>query len=113
VLHLDLHPGNVMLTSKGPVVIDWSNVRSGPAGADVAMTYLLMASSEVDDLPLQIRATVGAFRGTFIRHFLLAAHDDPGPHIARVARQRHDRPQCPAVGGGLAGAQGRRGRAGH
>src|SRR5271169_6725298 len=25
VLHLDLHPANVMLTSRGPVVIDWSN----------------------------------------------------------------------------------------
>ena len=88
VLHLDLHPGNVMLTSRGPVVIDWSNVRSGPAGADVAMAYLIMASSEVGDLPLPVRATVGALRGAFIRHFLLAARDDPAPHIARVARQR-------------------------
>ena len=25
VLHLDLHPGNVMMTRRGPVVIDWSN----------------------------------------------------------------------------------------
>jgi aminoglycoside phosphotransferase (APT) family kinase protein len=88
VLHLDLHPRNVMLTSRGPVVIDWSNVRSGPAGADVAMAYLIMASSEVDDLPLPVRTAVGAFRGAFIRHFLLAARDDPGPHIARVARHR-------------------------
>ena len=88
VLHLDLHPANVMLTTRGPVVIDWSNARSGPAGADVAMTYLLMASSEVDDFPLPVRAAVGALRGAFIRHFLLAARDDPAPHIARVARQR-------------------------
>jgi aminoglycoside phosphotransferase (APT) family kinase protein len=88
VLHLDLHPGNVMLTSRGPVVIDWSNASSGPAGADVAMAYLIMASSEVDDLPLPVRATVGALRGAFIRHFLLAATDDPAPHIARVARYR-------------------------
>ena len=88
VLHLDLHPGNVMLTSRGPVVIDWSNARSGPAGADVAMAYLIMASSEVDDLPLPVRASVGALRGAFIRHFLLAAGDDPAPHVARVARHR-------------------------
>ena len=88
VLHLDLHPGNVMLTSRGPVVIDWSNVRSGPAGADIAMAYLIMASSEIDDFPLRVRATVGAFRGAFIRYFLLAARDDPAPHIARVARHR-------------------------
>jgi aminoglycoside phosphotransferase (APT) family kinase protein len=88
VLHLDLHPGNVMLTSRGPVVIDWSNVRSGPAGADVAMAYLLMASSEVSDFPLPVRATVGALRKTFIRYFLLAARDDPAPYIAKVARHR-------------------------
>ncbi len=88
VLHLDLHPGNVMLTSRGPVVIDWSNVRRGPAGADVAMAYLIMASSEVDDLPLPVRVSAGALRGVFIRHFLAAANDDPAPHIATVARHR-------------------------
>jgi aminoglycoside phosphotransferase (APT) family kinase protein len=88
VLHLDLHPANVMLTSRGPVVIDWSSARSGPAGADVAMAYLIMASSEVNDLPLLVRGTVGTLRGGFIRQFLLAAKDDPDPHIARVARHR-------------------------
>jgi len=103
VLHLDLHPGNVMLTSRGPVVIDWSNVRSGPAGADVAMAYLVMASSDVDDLPLPVRASVGALRGAFIRQFLLAAKDDPAPHIARVARHRMtDRNVRPSEAGWLA-----------
>ena len=32
VLHLDLHPGNVMLTDDGPFVIDWSNGCAGEAG---------------------------------------------------------------------------------
>ena len=31
VLHLDLHPANVMLTSRGPVVIDWSKRACWPA----------------------------------------------------------------------------------
>jgi Ser/Thr protein kinase RdoA (MazF antagonist) len=48
VLHLDLHPANVMLTSSGPVVIDGTNARAGPAGPIVAMAYLIMGSSEVD-----------------------------------------------------------------
>ena len=51
VVHLDLHPRNVMLTPGGPVVIDWTNAAAGPAGADVAMADLIMASSDVDDLP--------------------------------------------------------------
>jgi Ser/Thr protein kinase RdoA (MazF antagonist) len=88
VLHLDLHPGNIMLTSRGPVVIDWSNTRSGPAGADVAMAYLIMASSEVDDLPVLIRPAVSSVRAAVIRHFLLGARDDPASHIVAVARLR-------------------------
>ena len=52
------------------------------------MAYLIMASSEVNDLPLLVRGTVSALRGAFIRQFLLAAKDDPAPHIARVARHR-------------------------
>lgn len=88
VLHLDLHPGNIMLTSRGPVVIDWSNGTAGPAGADVAMAYLIMASSEVDDLPALIRPAVSSVRTAVIRHFLRGATDDPSPHIATVARHR-------------------------
>ncbi len=88
VLHLDLHPGNVMLTSRGPMVIDWSNAAAGPAGADVAMAYLIMACSEVDDLPLLIRPVVSSVRATVVRHFMLDVQDDPVPHILTAARHR-------------------------
>ncbi|MGC4747437.1 phosphotransferase [Micromonospora sp. DT201] len=47
VLHLDLHPQNVMLTSHGPVVIDWRNAAEGPADLDVAMTALIFAEVAV------------------------------------------------------------------
>lgn len=47
VLHLDLHPGNVLLSSRGPVVIDWTNVSRGPAGFDAAVTHVLLSTSEV------------------------------------------------------------------
>jgi len=39
-------------------------------------------------LPLPVRPAVSAVRGAFVRQFLLAVRDDPGPRIARVARQR-------------------------
>jgi aminoglycoside phosphotransferase (APT) family kinase protein len=35
VLHLDLHPLNVMLGPKGPVVIDWPNARRGDPDVEV------------------------------------------------------------------------------
>jgi len=43
LLHLDLHPFNVLMSCSGPVVIDWCNARPGPAGLDIAMTALILA----------------------------------------------------------------------
>ena len=97
VLHLDLHPGNVMLTSRGPVVIDWTNVHAGTPGADVAMAYLIMASSQVDRLPVLVRPVARSVRSALIGQFCRAVSDDPGPHIAWVARERvRDRNVRPA-----------------
>ncbi|MET8262155.1 phosphotransferase [Micromonospora sp. NPDC005553] len=51
VLHLDLHPQNVMVTSRGPVLIDWRNATEGPADLDVAMTALILAEVAVSPDP--------------------------------------------------------------
>ena len=88
VLHLDLHPGNVMLTPAGPVVIDWSNVAAGPAAADVAMAWLIIATSEVDAPPLLLRPAISSVRAVLLRRFRALVRDDPGPELARVARAR-------------------------
>lgn len=88
MLHLDLHPANVMLTSRGPVVIDWSGVRAGPAGADVAMAYLIMASSDVDLISVALRPVVGRLRASLLRRFLADAQDDPKPYITSAAAAR-------------------------
>ena len=45
LLHLDLHPENVVLSPTGPVVIDWTNARSGEPAVDVAMTWLILETS--------------------------------------------------------------------
>jgi len=88
IVHLDLHPSNVMLTAGGPVVIDWTNAAAGPPGADVAMTYLIMASSDLDAVPPRIRPAVSGLRRVFLRRFRAAVRDDPGPYLAQVARYR-------------------------
>jgi aminoglycoside phosphotransferase (APT) family kinase protein len=88
VVHMDLHPANVMLTSRGPVVIDWVNARSGTPGADVAMAYLLMTTSELDLIPLWLRPAALWLRHVLVREFLRSVPDDPWPHIASVARAR-------------------------
>lgn len=45
LIHFDLHPDNVLVTPRGPVVIDWTNARGGSAAADVAMTWLILETS--------------------------------------------------------------------
>jgi hypothetical protein len=44
--HYDLHPANVMRSTKGPVVIDWPNAARGAPEADVARTLLLLGAGE-------------------------------------------------------------------
>jgi aminoglycoside phosphotransferase (APT) family kinase protein len=42
LVHLDLHPMNVMLSARGPIVIDWTGAARGHPLTDVAMTYVLL-----------------------------------------------------------------------
>jgi tRNA A-37 threonylcarbamoyl transferase component Bud32 len=47
IIHLDLHPINVIVSDDGPAVIDWANASRGDANADVALTWLLIASGDI------------------------------------------------------------------
>lgn len=42
LVHLDLHPMNVLMSARGPVVIDWPNAARGEPLGDVALTYVLL-----------------------------------------------------------------------
>ena len=76
VVHLDLHPLNVILSPKGPVLIDWTNARRGAAAADVALTWLLLTAAELPVTGVRARA-LGIVRAMFVRAFL--GHFDLGP----------------------------------
>ncbi|UOB13252.1 phosphotransferase [Streptomyces sp. HP-A2021] len=47
VLHLDLHPENVILTPDGPRVIDWSNTEEGEPVLDRAVSAVILAQAAV------------------------------------------------------------------
>jgi aminoglycoside phosphotransferase (APT) family kinase protein len=69
MVHLDLHPLNVMDTAAGPIVIDWANARRGDPATDVANTWALLACGEVPGSRLdRAIATIG--RGLMLRAFL-------------------------------------------
>jgi Phosphotransferase enzyme family len=48
---MDLHPDNVILTSDGPVVIDWRNATEDPPALDLAMTALILAQVSLSGDP--------------------------------------------------------------
>jgi aminoglycoside phosphotransferase (APT) family kinase protein len=69
LLHLDLHPDNVMLTPRGPFVIDWPNVARGPGDADIAHTWIVLAcSTPTAGAYRQVLSRMG--RGVFLSRFL-------------------------------------------
>ena len=69
LVHLDLHPLNVIAGPRGPVVIDWSNAARGLGAVDVAVAWILIASGE---LPFgRVRtAVLGRGRQFFLDAFL-------------------------------------------
>ncbi|GFJ94944.1 hypothetical protein Prum_085860 [Phytohabitans rumicis] len=66
VLHLDLHPDNVILSARGPVVIDWRNATDGPADLDVALSALILA--QVATTPGQWSEPARALLPPFLRY---------------------------------------------
>ena len=64
VLHLDMHPMNVIMSPDGPIVIDWTNAAGGPAGFDGAITYVEVATYATESTVERIgqRVFADAFR---------------------------------------------------
>jgi aminoglycoside phosphotransferase (APT) family kinase protein len=69
LLHLDLHPDNVMISARGPFVIDWPNAARGPGGADIAHTWIVIACS-TPTAGVYRRALSAVGRGLLLRAFL-------------------------------------------
>jgi aminoglycoside phosphotransferase (APT) family kinase protein len=79
LLHLDLHPENVILSPAGPVVIDWANARRGRPELDVVYTWIICAtSSGVGQLGLD-------FVDRFLAHF---GRDDLLPQVPLAVEHR-------------------------
>lgn len=85
VVHLALHPANVILSERhGPVLIDWATARTGPADLDVAVTGVIIGEVAVDeDEPEYSRAA-----RALLAAFLAAADGDPVAHLDEAVRIR-------------------------
>jgi aminoglycoside phosphotransferase (APT) family kinase protein len=86
VVHLDLHPLNVMVTERGPVVIDWTNAGRGSPEAEIADLWLIMANADIPGGWLE-RKLLGLGRGLFLRAFLGQIDRDAVRAKLRVAAE--------------------------
>jgi tRNA A-37 threonylcarbamoyl transferase component Bud32 len=66
IVHLDLHPENILLTSRGPVVIDWPNGRDGPGDLDSALTALILAQVATESVEHPLSVSAGAVLDRFL-----------------------------------------------
>jgi aminoglycoside phosphotransferase (APT) family kinase protein len=72
VVHLDLHPLNVIVGAKGPVVIDWTSACLGDGAVDVALAWVLMSAGEIPVGPVMAKMLSwgrGLLVKRFLRHF--------------------------------------------
>ena len=90
ILHLDLHPDNVILTATGPMVIDWSNVAVGDPLADEMNTWMVMATSSPDGVPLVLKPVLRRIRRALTDGFIEGTPlgDDARRWVSRVCEQR-------------------------
>jgi aminoglycoside phosphotransferase (APT) family kinase protein len=47
--HGDFHPGNIIVTHRGPVIIDWMTVSKGVACGDVARTSIILEAAKAPE----------------------------------------------------------------
>jgi tRNA A-37 threonylcarbamoyl transferase component Bud32 len=85
VIHLDLHPENVLLHGRGALVIDWANARAGHWADDVAQTLVILAAADLGRATkLALRAFLAIYLAGFDRAVLRA-------HLpAAIARRMAD-----------------------
>lgn len=85
LIHLDLHPNNVLMASGGPQLIDWENACWGPPGLDVAVTAVILAC-----YALAYRTEDDSLDATdLLDAFLQAA--EPLTHLDEAVAFRRDR----------------------
>jgi tRNA A-37 threonylcarbamoyl transferase component Bud32 len=86
LVHRDFHPLNVLLTDRGPVVIDWSNAGEGAPSEDVAFTQVILATSD-SDFPRWLEWIGRVARRRFVAAYLDGVGERPGPDLLRAAAE--------------------------
>lgn len=90
IVHLDLHPDNVIMTADGPVVIDWCTARAGDPGADAAAVVVLFTAMR-PPVPWFVRALIAVAKRPMLAAFLAAVEHEPtDEHMRQAVLKRLD-----------------------
>jgi len=64
VCHSDFHPDNIIMSSRGPIIIDWTDATRGNSMGDLARTWLLLRLAEVPSF-IAMRWLINSIRALF------------------------------------------------
>lgn len=83
LLHGDFHPGNILMSAHGPVVIDWPGVMRGNPDADLGRSLLLLRLGELPPgspliLRLGARVARSVLRASYVRAYRRTRDVDMG-----------------------------------
>jgi len=70
--HGDYHPGNVLITAKGPVVIDWMTASAGSPWTDAARTSLILsvgAKAAGKQVSPMVRLVIRLYHHTYLTRY--------------------------------------------
>lgn len=76
--HGDFHPGNILMTARGPIIIDWIDATRGNPVADVARTWVMLSALSAPGLsiPWFVKVLLSWFLKTYLkRYFQLQPSD--------------------------------------
>jgi aminoglycoside phosphotransferase (APT) family kinase protein len=78
--HGDLHPGNIVMTGRGPIVIDWMTAARGHPMADVARTIVLLRMGPLPNWLERVAfgAIVWQFRAAYLKRYFELRPADRG-----------------------------------
>ena len=80
VCHADFHPYNVLMSSRGPIVIDWNNGHIGNPLEDVARSTLIL--SGVSASQPQFRSRIEQFSQAYLERYFELRPGDPTQLVA-------------------------------
>ncbi len=92
-LHLDLHGENILVTSAGPVLIDWANAENGDPDLDVAISATILAQTILEPDEAAIEPALRVLLDLVLAH----ADGDPLRGLDEALARRRANPTMSAA----------------